>query len=499
MPRNPRRGPIQSPSANHQELASIPTAQTGSCPISPITTCSSKILHNSEKHPAGPPNLYSHNLATNTTRIRSGTGGRSKKPKSDRRGRKRTAEKIRDADTTEEVLPDGVDRQDAEFHRERFAIRLIDNRAVSLVYRIFKQRGTSNVARVPGLLSRCEFGIEILVLIATLVYLFRLSIARTCLLLRFFCGLQLSASQADSLLNRLAREWEPEFEVIAELLAHQAVVRADETSWSINSVWGFLSNTLCVMVFGCRKDAFTLEQLLSKSAFQGTLCSDNAAVYEGFSQAQKCWAHLLRKAIRLTMLVPDEDRYRTLLDGLLELYRDARKVKQDRRYGESGRKRKVGEFEDRLWWLITPRIDDETEPGTDYEREFLNLCLELMGLMMRQELFLFVTSDESVTGTNNEMEQELREPAMCRRTGQTSRTLRGARRRSVIVTVLESCRRSLREGGSEFTLDSLIETVTSWLIRGRSIFREQLQRLGLGGDTNSVLDTIYHHVQTANT
>ena len=54
--------------------------------------------------------------------------------------------------------------------------------------------------------------------------------------LGFFWNLSLGKSQVDSLLNRLARDWEPEFDALCELLAVSAVVYADETSWSIHSV-----------------------------------------------------------------------------------------------------------------------------------------------------------------------------------------------------------------------------------------------------------------------
>ena len=48
--------------------------------------------------------------------------------------------------------------------------------------------------------------------------------------------MKLSKSRADALLHRLARQWEREFETLCTLLAHWAVVHADETGWSINSV-----------------------------------------------------------------------------------------------------------------------------------------------------------------------------------------------------------------------------------------------------------------------
>ena len=40
-----------------------------------------------------------------------------------------------------------------------------------------------------------------------------------------------------------------------------------------------------------------------------------------FSNAQKCWAHLLRKAIKLTLLEPNRPEFREFTDRLFEIYR----------------------------------------------------------------------------------------------------------------------------------------------------------------------------------
>ena len=108
--------------------------------------------------------------------------------------------------------------------------------------------------------------------------------------LRFFWERNLSKSQADALLSRLAREWHVEFDRLCPGIAVSAVVPTDETSWSIGSVWTFLSEPSRLMIFGCRQDAATLEILLPKATFGGVLVSDDAAVYRGFTQAQKCGA-----------------------------------------------------------------------------------------------------------------------------------------------------------------------------------------------------------------
>jgi len=168
------------------------------------------------------------------------------------------------------------------------------------------ERGTA-----AGLLPRCEFGLEILITLAHQSLVIGVSLDKALEQLRFFWELQLSKSQADALLSRLSREWHVELDRLCQLIAVSAVVHTDETSWSIGSVWTFLSEQSRLLISGCREDAATLEILLPKATFAGVLVSDDAAVYRGFTQAQKCWEHLLRKAIKLTIIKPDDTRYST--------------------------------------------------------------------------------------------------------------------------------------------------------------------------------------------
>ena len=61
-----------------------------------------------------------------------------------------------------------------------------------------------------------------------MVTIMRLSVDKVCQQFEFFWGLKLAKSQADALLNRLAREWGLEFDTLCTLLANSAVVHADE-------------------------------------------------------------------------------------------------------------------------------------------------------------------------------------------------------------------------------------------------------------------------------
>ena len=101
-----------------------------------------------------------------------------------------------------------------------------------------------------------------------------------------------------------------------------------------------------MFIFGCRKDANTLAQILSKESFAGILVTDDAAVYQGFSKSQKCWAHLIREAIRFTLLRPYNEEYRTFLNGLLDVYRVAKRASADQRLKKVSRAARVSELVD---------------------------------------------------------------------------------------------------------------------------------------------------------
>lgn len=419
----------------------------------------------------------------------------SKKKKSGRRGRLKTAQKIAQAERTEKVFPRDVRESECKFSHTRPLWRFENGRTVLVAYEVY--RGPNNrYGQIPGSLGRSEFGLEIIVAVAHLVHVVGLSFDKACAVLNFFQNMRLRKSQVEALLNQLSRHWESEFETLCTLVANSLVVHADETGWSINSVWAFLSEKARLVLFGVHKDSATLHLILDPDTFTGTLVSDDAAVYADFTHMQKCWAHLLRKAIKLTLLAPDNADYRRLADGLLEIYRKACRVQQDGRLSDAGRERNVKALDDEIVDLCGPDWFAELPPCEGPANDYRLLINELMRLMIDQQLFTFVTAAPvetpkgetlSVPGTNNESERTLRSPAEVRETGRANKTLRGARRRTVIVSVLESLRQYL----TTYTLSSVIAEVRRWSAEGRSCFSELARKLRLQPSDTSVLDQIY--------
>jgi hypothetical protein len=102
-----------------------------------------------------------------------------------------------------------------------------------------------------------------------------------------------------------------------------------------------------------------------------------------------------------------------------------------------------------LAW-ICPEI--KVHEGKKYEgakEEYRLLLNELLTLSVDDELFTFITTASAVrpngtelaaSGTNNEAERTLRPAAKARNTDQASKTIAGARRRTIIVSTIESIR-----------------------------------------------------------
>ena len=394
---------------------------------------------------------------------------------------------------TESVYPEGVPPEQCKLSHVRQVWRWEDGRTVRIAYEVY--RGPKNqYGKIPGVVGRCEFGWEIIIAVAHLTHDLGISLDKACSLLDFFQDLPIRKSQAEALLKQMAKHCERQFDVLCVLIANSAIVHADETSWSLKSVWGFLSEQARVLLFGVNKDAETLKRILDADVFEGILFSDDAAVYANFTQAQKCWAHLIRKAIKLTLQDGENGNYRRLADGLLKIYRDARAIQTDATLDATARHAKVAELEEGLTSLCYGETLPETSRGL--EHAYALLAHEVMRLNDNRELFTFVTAASptqpngttlSVGGTNNEAERTLRGPAEARKTGRTNKTPAGTRRQTIVTSVLQSLRLYL----PKYTLKTVIAETLRWLQTGASCFEERLRKRNLELPKESILQQLY--------
>lgn len=399
-----------------------------------------------------------------------------------KRGRKKQQTKLERVTEEHNVFPKGVDPKKCEHRRTQFAWRLIDGKAIYVAYHIHARSDAKELPLPSGLRnSRSEFGIEIILILAFLHYWIGVSLDHARQIMNFFTGLELPKSQAESLLKQLSRDWDEQYDTIAELIALQMIVYIDETGWKVGekSCYTWVFSTTMHVLFRCgvsrKKDEATA---VLGDDFAGVGVTDDYAAYKSmFSQHQLCWAHLIRKAIKLALQHPEQQAYADFLDQLCLIYDEAKELSAKRDDNEI--EVIVQQLQARIEALCTRRDEtivkkDDTETGTratakDVET-FILLQRELVNNL--NCLFVFVEHPE-VEPTNNRSERNIRREAEIRKGARTSKTDSGAKRRSTIVTVLAS----LHARMGDFTLSNLLAEVANWFANGRSIFQEELANI----------------------
>lgn len=387
-------------------------------------------------------------------------------------GRTAKAQKLSQVSREEHVYPEGVSPGKCRLSHTRLVTHIRDGGREVVLYHVYRETWGDGMGRVPGALPRGEYGLEVAVILAFLVYVIEISIKQAQDILAFFTGIELSDSQANSLLDQLSSLWSPELEKLVTLLTLACLVHIDETGWKTgkdrNYTWIFATLSHTVFLYGQKRSEEALAKVLPRE-FRGVAISDFFSTYEKyFSNQQKCWAHLLRTMIKLMLLHPKKKAYKAFFDALYVLFTEAKVVQKDEQLSEGDRQQKAVAFQERIRVLCRGCERRMTKSTPKDMREFTNLRRRLLRYM--DSLFTFVLHPE-VEPTNNRAEQGLRKTAKARNNYQTSKTAKGADRRSVLSSILTSLQQSL----PSFSLSTVIDEVTRWRRVGSSLFEEQLQ------------------------
>lgn len=418
-----------------------------------------------------------------------------KEPKKKSTGRKPSDAKRHQVTETIPVFADGVDQAECIHHRSQLAWRIIDGKAVYLCYDIYDLPDSTDLPLPPGLRNnRSEFGIEIILILAFLHYWVGVSIDNAIQIMNFFTGLNLAKSQADSLLSQLATDWNEQYDAIAELIALQTIVYIDETGWKVGdkSCYTWIFSTSMHVLFRCGVSRKKTEATtILGDFFAGIGVTDDYAAYKNmFSEHQLCWAHLIRKAIKLMLQNPEETEYVEFWDRLCSVYHDAKELSKevaistegDRLNTAEGRRAVIEELQARIRSLcdrrdeviVTTKAAAKTQPSIEptalHVATFILLQRELTDNL--DCLFVFVEHPE-VEPTNNRSERNARREAEIRKGARTSKTAAGARRRSTIVTVFGSLQTRL----NNFTLANMMDEVQQWATAGVSLFQRELDAI----------------------
>ena len=128
------------------------------------------------------------------------------------------------------MLPEGVDRDPCRHHRFQSVWRIVDGKAVYLRYDICDLPDAVDLTLPPGVRkSRSEFGTEVILILGYLYDWIAVSQEKAISIMNFFTGLELSRSQADSLLTQRADAWELQYHATAARVLFRCGVSRKKT------------------------------------------------------------------------------------------------------------------------------------------------------------------------------------------------------------------------------------------------------------------------------
>ena len=251
--------------------------------------------------------------------------------------------------------------------------------------------------------------------------------------------------QADA---RLAKQAQPVYDELIDLIRQSAVAHADETGWRIGTLaawlWVFTNRDLTVYTVETGRDHEVVVKILGE-AFAGILVSDCFTAYDHRALTawlkQKCLGHLLNDLSELN---------ESKTGGAVRFARDVTAV---------------------LRAALTLRDQKPTLAPADFAARAAQLEAELDALIdtrrqltdadnlrfakrlrkHREHLLRFLYVD-GLDATNNQAERMLRPAVITRKTGGCNRTDGGAQTHSILASILTTCR---QQGFS--ILDALVK------------------------------------------
>jgi len=374
------------------------------------------------------------------------------------------------------VYPENIEKTRCYKFKTRIITHIKDGKSVVIKYIIYRENAgkgiSGKIGKMKRVLPHTDYGLEVGLITVFLKNELGLSHTQTQKIFSFFCQLEISSSQIDNLLSQVSKIWKKDFEAISDLMVLATVIYLDETGWRVGSkncfAWIFESLNHTLFLYGETRKEEVLDKILPRKQFDGIGISDCYRIYENrFKESQKCWAHFLREIISLSLLYPENKEYETFLKSLGKIFSDSKKLKLEK-ISPLEKEKRIIRLNKRILEICTRKEEKMNKDTKRNHRKFVNLQKRLVRNI--DDLFTFVRH-KNVDPTSNRAERGLRKTALQRNAYQTSKSVAGAKRLSILTSVMTSLKQNL----PNFSLETVLEEVSSWQISGASLFENQLK------------------------
>lgn len=299
--------------------------------------------------------------------------------------------------------------------------------------------------RKPPVLKRNKYGTKFISNSAIMHYLHGIPLKR----IEELWGNDIVAGNLIKIFHRIADLFKPVMEQLKEKYQQSEVKHADETGWRTDGdngySWLFASNYTSIFAFEQTRSARIVIEYLGKKELPGVLVVDRYAGYNKVPcKIQYCYAHLLRDVCDLEKEFPEEmeiKRFVSCVSSLLSKAMNLRNKKiSDKKYYDQARylKEKIMEA------MNSPGKHPGIQKIQDIFRE------------KTDRLFHWV-ENRSVPPDNNYAERELRPTVIARKVSHGSQSKQGAKTRSIMMSVLHTVKKRLKNGNVENWLNETLQ------------------------------------------
>jgi len=242
-------------------------------------------------------------------------------------------------------------------------------------------------------------------------------------------GIDLSASGALGIVNRVVATLDGPYNEILASLPTRQWLNGDETGWKVMGksgyIWCFCNSDIAFFHHDYSRGAKVIEQILGKN-FAGVVVCDFYAAYNCIDVTQRCLVHLLR----------DIKKEREILSGSKLLKRFEQAVKDFIEDGLKVQAMSEGKDKELSLAALEKQLDRLTRIQVT-KGKATTLVKRIK--KYRDDLIRFVTHP-GVEFHNNRAERQLRPMVVNRKVSFGSNTTHGARRYCVLHTIVETCK-----------------------------------------------------------
>jgi transposase len=256
--------------------------------------------------------------------------------------------------------------------------------------------------------------------------------------LETYFGIYVNPSTILQAEDRLFEKAQPTFTLLLNALRKCQIVHADETGWRIGRVnawlWVFSSKNVTIYAIRYSRGGDVPTEILG-DAFDGILVVDGLNSYDVLEYTKgQCNAHLLRRVKEMIAKTIDKELAEHLT-ALIKIIKDAISLAEHRAdYSKTYFAQKARVCQKMLeGWLAFCESyeDDELRKLAKHMKKHL------------QEWFTFLRI-EGVPPTNNHAERQLRPSVVVRKTNGCHKTLAGALKHAVLMSLIVTCEQQNR-------------------------------------------------------